>query len=107
MDIPLKKPKDNKFLGKPIKRLDTPDKVNGKAVFGIDVKVPRMLVALVARSPVFGGKVKTFNADKAKAMAGVRAVTQINSGVAVVADDFWSANLGGRPTCHTQHREAV
>jgi isoquinoline 1-oxidoreductase beta subunit len=94
MDIPLKKPKDNKFLGKPIKRLDTPDKVNGKAVFGIDVKVPRMLVALVARSPVFGGKVKTFNADKAKAMAGVRAVTQINSGVAVVADDFWSANRG-------------
>lgn len=93
-DIPLKKPSYDKFLGKPIKRLDTPDKVNGKAVFSIDVKVPGMLIALVARPPVFGGKVKTFNADKAKTMAGVRAAAQINSGVAVIADDFWSAHRG-------------
>jgi isoquinoline 1-oxidoreductase beta subunit len=93
-DIPLKKPSDNKFLGKPVKRLDTPDKVNGRAVFGIDVKVPGMLVALVARPPVFGAKVKTFKADKTIAIAGVRAVTQINSGIVVIANDFWSANRG-------------
>jgi len=93
-NIPLKNPSFDKLLGKPIKRLDTADKVNGKAVFSIDVRVPAMLVALVARPPVFGGKVKTFSADKAKAMPGVRAVVQINSGVAVVADDFWSAHRG-------------
>jgi isoquinoline 1-oxidoreductase beta subunit len=81
-------------VGKPTKRLDTPDKTNGKAVFGIDVSVPGMFVALVARPPIFGGKIRRFNADKAKAVAGVRSVIQIDRGIAVVADGFWPAKLG-------------
>src|SRR5262249_39032693 len=63
-DVKLKDPRDFKLVGKATKRLDTPEKTNGKAVFGLDVSVPGMLVAVVARSPVFGGKVKSFKADK-------------------------------------------
>jgi isoquinoline 1-oxidoreductase beta subunit len=77
-----------------MKRLDTPEKTNGTAMFGLDVTVPGMLVAVVARPPVFGGKVRSFNADKAKATPGVREVVQIDRGVAVVADGFWPAKLG-------------
>jgi len=93
-DVSLKEPKDFKIIGKPRRRLDTPEKTNGKAIFGIDAKVPRMLTAVVVRPPVFGGKVKTFNADKAKAVPGVKEVVQIDSGVAIIADGFWSANKG-------------
>lgn len=93
-DVTLKQAKDFKLIGKPVKRLDTPDKTNGKAVFGFDVKVPGMLTALIARPPVFGGKVKNLSADKAKKVPGVRDVVQVDAGVAVVARDFWSANLG-------------
>ena len=93
-DVALKDPKDFRIVGKPTRRLDTPDKVNGKAVFGLDVQLPGMLVALVARPPVFGGKVKSFNADKARAVSGVRHVVQIPRGVAVVADGFWPAKKG-------------
>ena len=93
-NVALKDPKDFKLIGRPTKRLDTPEKSNGKGMFGIDVVVPNMLVAVVARPPVFGGKVKSFNADKAKAVAGVRDVVQIDRGVAVVADGFWPAKLG-------------
>ena len=92
--IVLKTTGRTEFLGKPMKRLDTPDKIHGVAVFGIDAKAPGMLVAVVARSPVFGGKVKSFKADKAKAMPGVKAVVQVETGVAVIADDFWSALQG-------------
>ena len=66
-----------KIVGKPAPRLDTPEKVNGRAIFGIDVIRPGMLTALVARPPVFGGKVKSFDASKAKAVPGVRDVVQI------------------------------
>jgi isoquinoline 1-oxidoreductase beta subunit len=93
-NVPLKNPKDFKLVGKPTKRLDTPGKTNGKAMFGIDMTLPGMLVAVVARPPVFGGKLKSFNADKAKAIAGVQHVIQIDRGVAVVADGFWPAKLG-------------
>jgi len=93
-DVPLKEPKDFRIIGKPRRRLDTPEKTNGKAMFGIDVKVPGMLTAVVARPPVFGGKVKRFNADKARAVPGVKEVVQIDSGVAVIADGFWSAHEG-------------
>lgn len=93
-DAPLKDPKDFKIVGKPTKRLDTPEKTNGQAIFGLDVTVPGMLVALVARPPVFGGQVKSFTADRAKAVPGVRHVVQIERGVAVVADGFWPAKLG-------------
>jgi len=93
-NVAVKNPKDFKLVGKPTKRLDTPDKTNGKAIFGIDVSAPGMLVAVVARPPVFGGKVSSFNADKAKAVPVVRHVVQIDRGIAVVADGFWPANLG-------------
>jgi isoquinoline 1-oxidoreductase beta subunit len=93
-DVPLKDPKDWRIVGKPTKRLDAPVKVNGRAKFGIDVRVPGMRVALVARSPVFGGKVKSFDATRAKAVEGVRDVVQISSGVAVVGSGYWPAKQG-------------
>jgi isoquinoline 1-oxidoreductase beta subunit len=92
--VALKDPKDFKLIGKPIKRLDTPEKTNGKGIFGIDVKRPGMLTAVVARPPVFGAKVKSFNADKTKAVRGVHNVVQVPSGLAVVADGFWAAKRG-------------
>src|SRR3984893_12632520 len=92
----LNDPKDYKFIGKPIKRLDTPSKVNGSAGFGIDVRLPHILHASVARCPVFGGKVKTFDASKAKGVPGVTHIVEIFSGVAVVATNTWSAMQGRR-----------
>jgi len=92
----LKDPKDYKYIGKPTKRLDTPSKVNGKAGFGIDVRLPNIQHAVVARCPVFGGKVKSFDDSKAKSVRGVKQVLQISSGVAVVADNTWSAMEGRR-----------
>src|SRR5437879_4701742 len=93
-DVPLKDPKDWKILGTRVRRLDSPPKVDGSAQFGIDVKVPGMLVAVIARCPVFGGKVASFDATKAKAVPGVRQVVQISTGVAVVADGYWPAKKG-------------
>src|SRR2546425_8151540 len=93
-DVPLKDAKDWKILGTRVKRLDSPPKVDGSAQFGIDVKAPGLLVAVVARSPVFAGKVKGFDAASAKAVPGVKHVVQISSGVAVVADGYWSAKKG-------------
>ena len=95
-DVPLKDPKQFHIIGKSIKRLDTPDKVNGRAEFGIDIRRPGMLYAVVARCPVFGGKVASFDATKAKAVRGVKTVVQISSGVAVVADSTWTAMEGRR-----------
>ena len=92
--VTLKDPKAFRVLGQPLARLDVPAKVNGTAEFGIDVKRPGMLVARVVRPPVFGGKVRSFNADKAKAVPGVRHVVQISTGIAVVADGYWSASRG-------------
>jgi len=92
--IKLKVPSKFKIIGRAKKRLDAPEKVNGAAVFGIDVKHPGMLTALIARPPVFGGKVKTFDASKARAIKGVKEVIGIDSGVAVVAEGFWPAKLG-------------
>jgi isoquinoline 1-oxidoreductase beta subunit len=93
---PLKDPKQFKVLGQAVPRLDVPAKVNGTATFGMDVKLPGLLTARVVRCPVFGGKVASFNADKAKAVAGVRHVVQISTGVAVVADNYWSASKGAQ-----------
>jgi len=90
-DVVLKDPKDFKIIGKPTKRLDTPRKVNGTAVFGIDVKLPGMVYASLEQCPVIGGKVVSFDASKAKAMPGVIDVVQIRDGVAVVADSYWHA----------------
>jgi isoquinoline 1-oxidoreductase subunit beta len=93
-DIPLKDPKDFTLVGKPVHRLDTPSKTNGTAQFGLDVYIPGMLTAVVARAPVFGGKVVSFNADKAREIPGVVNVVQVPSGVAVIAKGFWPAKLG-------------
>jgi len=90
----LKDPKDWKILGRPMHRLDSPDKITGRAEFGIDVRRPGMLVALVARSPYFGGKVRSFRAQKAKAVPGVVDVIEIPSGVAVLGEHFWAARQG-------------
>ena len=92
-EIKLKDPKDWKVIGQPKNRLDTfQDKVTGKQVYGIDLKFPGMLIANIRECPVFGGKVKSFDASKAMAMKGVKKVLQVgDSAVAVVADTFWIA----------------
>jgi isoquinoline 1-oxidoreductase beta subunit len=102
-EIALKQPKDFRFIGKPIPRTDTPSKVNGSATFGIDVRVPGMVFAVIARCPFFGGKLQNFDADRAKTTPGVRAVFSVQAlprrfntagGVAVVADSTWAAIQG-------------
>ena len=93
-NVPLKNPKDFTLVGKTTRRLDTPSKTNGSAQFGLDVIVPGMLTAVVARPPVFGGKVAKLDATEALKVPGVKAVQQIPSGVAVIADHFWPAKLG-------------
>ncbi len=92
--LKLKDAKDWKLIGKATKRLDTPEKITGRAQFGMDVRFDGLLTALVARAPVFGATVKSFDDSAAKAIAGVRHVVQVPSGVAVVADHFWAAKLG-------------
>ncbi len=91
--VTLKDAKAFKLIGTPAKRLDTPEKINGKAVFGIDVKNAGMLTAVVARAPVFGAKVKSFDDSHARNMPGVRKIVPVPSGVAVVADSFWQAKM--------------
>ncbi len=92
--VALKAPRAWKIVGKPTRRLDTPEKITGKAQFGIDVRLPDMRTAVVARAPVFGAKVTSFDAAKASAVAGVEKVVQVPTGVAVVARDTWSAMNG-------------
>jgi isoquinoline 1-oxidoreductase beta subunit len=83
-----------KLIGKGARRLDSPEKITGKAKFGMDVQFEGLLTALVARPPQFGGKVKSFDPAPALAIPGVRKVVQVSSGVAVIADHFWAAKLG-------------
>jgi isoquinoline 1-oxidoreductase beta subunit len=90
-DVPLKSPADFTIVGRAQKRLDTPSKVDGTAIFGIDVKLPNMLYAALAQPPTLGGSVKTFNDEKARSMPGVAAVVLTSSGVAVLADSWWQA----------------
>ena len=92
--VKLKDRKHWKLLGKPTRRLDSPEKITGKARFGMDVQFPELRTAVVARSPVFGGKVKSFDASKAKQVKGVEQVVPVPTGIAVVANNFWSAKLG-------------
>lgn len=91
--VTLKDPNSFKLIGKPEKRLDTPEKISGKAIFGIDVRSPGMLTAVVARAPVFGAKLKSFDDSRARNMPGVRKIVAVPSGVAVVADSFWQAKM--------------
>jgi len=94
--LAFKDPARYKFIGKPLKRLDTPSKVDGSSTFGIDVRLPGMLYANVARCPVFGGKVKSFDAARAQAVPGVKQAVRISTGVAVVAENTWAAMQGRR-----------
>jgi len=92
-DAPLKDPKEWTLIGKSVNRIDgVSDKVTGRQVYAIDLKMPGMLVANIKESPVFGGKVKSYDATKAQSMKGVKKVVQVgDSAVAVVADTFWQA----------------
>ncbi|HEY1949157.1 MAG TPA: molybdopterin cofactor-binding domain-containing protein [Bryobacteraceae bacterium] len=107
--VPLKDPKNFRFIGKPVGRVDTPSKVDGSAIFGLDVRVPGMLFAVIARCPHFGGKLATFDGSDAKAVPGVKAVFEVPpigyvpaiernlnvaGGVAVVANSTWAAIQG-------------
>jgi isoquinoline 1-oxidoreductase beta subunit len=93
-EVKLKDPKDWKIAGKPLKRLDTRDKLTGKQIYGIDFKMPNMLVATIKACPVNGGTLKSFNAAKVEKMTGVKKVVAVDGvAVAVVADTYWNAHL--------------
>jgi isoquinoline 1-oxidoreductase subunit beta len=92
--VALKDPKDFTLIGTPAKRIDTPEKVNGKAVFGIDVMVPGMKFASVTASPAFGGKLAAVDESRAMAIKGVRQVVRLDNAVAVVGDHMWAAMQG-------------
>jgi len=92
--VALKRPEDFKLIGTPAKRLDTPPKVNGTAVYGIDVRPPGVKFATLAQSPVFGGRVKSVDDAAAKAVKGVRQIVRLDDAVAVVADHMGAAKKG-------------
>jgi isoquinoline 1-oxidoreductase beta subunit len=93
-NVTLKRPEDFKLIGKPAKRLDTSGKVNGTATYGIDVRPPGVKIATLAQSPVFGGRVKSVDDTKAKAVKGVRQIVRLDDAVAVVADHMGAAKKG-------------
>jgi isoquinoline 1-oxidoreductase beta subunit len=91
-DVQLKDPKDWTIAGKPVKRLDTAEKLNGSQIYSIDVKRPGMLNAAIKACPVFGGKLKSFDAAKVEGMPGVKKVLAVgDNAVAIVADTWWRA----------------
>src|SRR2546430_7412690 len=92
--VALKRPEDFKLIGTPAKRLDTPAKVNGTAVYGIDVRPPGAKIATLAQSPVFGGRVKSVDDAAAEAVQGVRQIVRLGGAVAVVADHMGAARKG-------------
>ena len=93
-DVALKDPNDFVLIGKPLKRLDTPNKANGKAVYGIDAILPGMKFATVAACPVFGGKVGKVDDSAAKKIPGVQKIVVLDDMVAVVGDHMWAAKKG-------------
>src|SRR4051794_23800949 len=93
-NVALKRPEDFKLIGTPAKRLDTPAKVNGTAVYGIDVRPPGVKIATLAQSPVFGGRPKSVDDTAAKAVKGVRQIVRLDDAVAVVADHMGAARKG-------------
>jgi isoquinoline 1-oxidoreductase beta subunit len=90
----LKSPRDFKLVGRPLKRLDTPDKVNGNALYGIDAMPPGVRIATLMACPVFGGKVVRIDDAKARAIPGVRQIVALDDLVAVVGDHMWAAKQG-------------
>jgi isoquinoline 1-oxidoreductase subunit beta len=93
-NVALKRPQDFRLIGTPAKRLDTPAKVNGTAVYGIDVRPPGVKIATLAQSPVFGGRMKSVDDAAAKAVKGVRQIVRLDDAVAVVADHMGAAKKG-------------
>src|SRR6266403_2299463 len=93
-DVPLKDPKDFVLIGKPLKRLDTPDKVNGKTVYGIDAMLADMKFATLKACPAFGGKVGKVDDSAAKKIPGVQKIVVLDDMVAVVGDHMWAAKMG-------------
>ncbi|MCP4757518.1 MAG: xanthine dehydrogenase family protein molybdopterin-binding subunit, partial [Proteobacteria bacterium] len=92
--VQLKKPEQFKIIGRPLPRLDSRTKTDGSAVFGIDVRLPDILIATIVHPPVFGTKAESFNPRRTLAMPGVRQVVAVETGMAVVADTFWQAKKG-------------
>ncbi|MFA6088050.1 molybdopterin cofactor-binding domain-containing protein [Mucilaginibacter sp.] len=92
--VPLRAKTEWKYIGKGSRRIDAGVKTNGEAKFGMDIQFPGLLTALVAHAPVIGGKVKSYDATKAKAVPGVRQIVQIPTGIAVIADNYWAAQQG-------------
>ena len=92
--VPLKRPEDFKLIGTPAKRLDAPSKVNGTAVYGIDVRPPGVKIATLAQSPVFGGRLKSVDDTAARSVKGVRQIVRLDDAVAVVADHMGAAKKG-------------
>ena len=93
-NVALKRPEQFTLIGTPAKRLDTPTKVNGTAIYGIDVRPPGVKIATLAQSPVFGGRVKSVNDAAAKAVKGVRQIIRLDDAIAVVADHMGAAKKG-------------
>ncbi|WP_426613499.1 molybdopterin cofactor-binding domain-containing protein [Bradyrhizobium sp. McL0616] len=93
-DVPVKDPKDFVIIGQPLKRLDTPDKTNGKVVYGIDAILPNMKIAVIANCPVFGGKVGKVDNSAATKIPGVRKIVVLEDTVAVIGDHMWAAKKG-------------
>jgi isoquinoline 1-oxidoreductase beta subunit len=93
-DVPLKDPSDFVLIGKPLRRLDTPDKVNGNAVYGIDAMLPDMKFATLKTCPVFGGKVVKVDDSAARKIPGVQKIVVLDDLVAVVGDHMWAAKKG-------------
>jgi isoquinoline 1-oxidoreductase beta subunit len=93
-DVPLKDPAKFRLIGRSLKRLDTPDKTNGKAIYGIDARPPGVKVATLMKSPVLGGKVVRVDDSRAKAIPGVRQIVVLEDLVAVVGDHMWAAKSG-------------
>jgi isoquinoline 1-oxidoreductase beta subunit len=92
--VTLKDPKDFKLIGKPLRRLDTAQKVDGSMEFGIDAKTPGMKIASFLPCPAYGGKLKSLDDSRARAIPGVRDVVKLDDGVAVIGDHFWAAKTG-------------
>src|SRR6202012_1061075 len=93
-DVPLKDPKDFTLIGTPAKRLDSPSKVNGSAVYGLDVRLPGMKYAAVNACPTLGGTLASVDDSKALTMPGVHQVVKLDNAVACIGDNTWAARQG-------------
>lgn len=90
----FKSREQSKIVGKPIKQLRVKERVTGRAMYGIDIEFPELKVAMIARCPTFGGKVKSYDGTKALNINGVKKIVEVPSGIAVIADGFWAAQKG-------------